>query len=74
MHPEALTVKIGLINQCYQYIAGEGSDGGEAVNQLKQDFWKNKIRTSAAERTWSRLKAVTDQRPQGATLSPSICC
>ena len=45
---------------------------GEAVSQLEQDFWKNKIRTTAAERTWSRLKAETDRLPQAATLTMDL--
>ena len=45
---------------------------GEAVSQLEQDFWKNKIRTTAAERTWSRLKAETDRLPQAANLTMDL--
>ena len=45
---------------------------GEAVTQLKQDFWKDKIRTSAAERTWSRLRTEKDQLPQAATLTMDL--
>jgi len=45
---------------------------GEAVTQLEQDFWKGKIRTSAAERTWSRVKAETDRLPQAATLTMDL--
>ena len=35
-----------------------------AVKALEVDFWKGKIRTTAAERTWERLKAETDRLPQ----------
>ena len=44
----------------------------EAVSQLERDFWQGKVRTSAAERTWERLKAETDRLPQAATLTMDL--
>ena len=44
----------------------------EAVTQLEEDFWKGKVRTSAAERTWQRLKAETARLPQAATLTMDL--
>ena len=43
-----------------------------AVEVLEQDFWKGKTRTSAAKRTWDRLKAETDRLPRGAVLSMDL--
>ena len=43
-----------------------------AVKALEVDFWKGKIRTTAAERTWERLKAETDRLPQQATLTMDL--
>ena len=40
--------------------------------RVEQDFCKNKIRISAAERMWSRLKAETDRLPQAATLTMDL--
>ena len=45
---------------------------GEALTRLEQDVCKNTIRTSATERTWSRLKAETDRLPQAATLTMDL--
>lgn len=45
---------------------------GDAVNQLEVDFWQGKVRNSAAERTWDRLKAETDRMPQAATLTMDL--
>ena len=44
----------------------------EAVERLEKDFWQSKVRTSAAERTWARLKAETDRLPQGAELTMDL--
>ena len=44
----------------------------EAVKALEVDFWKGKIRTNAAERTWERLKAETDRLPQQAALTMDL--
>jgi len=44
----------------------------EAVSLLEADFWKNKERTSAARRTWDRLKLETDRLPQHATLTLAL--
>jgi len=38
--------------------AGQALTVSEAFERLKSDFWQGKVRTSAAERTWSR---VTDE-------------
>ena len=43
-----------------------------AVKALEVDFWKGKIRTTAAERTWERLNAETDRLPQQATLTMDL--
>ena len=42
------------------------------MSQLECDFWQGKVRTSAAERTWDRLKAETDRLPQAATLTMDL--
>ena len=44
----------------------------EGVEALQVDFWLGKIRTSAAERTWARIKAETDRLPQRATLTMDL--
>jgi len=44
----------------------------DAVAKLEQDFWLNKVRTTAAERTWERLRAETDRLPQSATLTMDL--
>ena len=45
---------------------------GDALERLEQDFWKGKIRTSAAKRTWDRLKAEVDRLPPAATLTMDL--
>ena len=83
-HKQALTLASAKASGTFEWSDWTGSPAaastpaervltvGEAVTQLEQDFWKNKIRTSAAERTWSRLKAETDQLPQAATLTMDL--
>lgn len=44
----------------------------QGVEALEADFWKGKVRTSAAERTWDRIKAETDRLPQGADLTMDL--
>ena len=44
----------------------------ESVSELEAEFWKGKIRTSAAERTWDRLKAEADRLPQAATITMDL--
>ena len=44
----------------------------DAVSQLECDFWQGKVRTSAAERTWDRLKAEKYLLPQAATLTMDL--
>ena len=42
----------------------------EAVTLLEADYWRKRDeRTTAAERTWQRLKLETDRLPQQATLT-----
>ena len=43
-----------------------------AVERLEEDFWQGKICTSAAVRTWDRLKAETDRLPKQATLTMDL--
>ena len=45
---------------------------GDALERLEEDFWKGKIRTSAAKRTWDRLKAEVDRLPLAATLTMDL--
>ena len=42
------------------------------IERLEVDFWQGKIRTTAAERTWARIKAETDRLPQQATLTMDL--
>ena len=44
----------------------------DAVEQLKADFWKGKILTTAAERSWERLEAETRRLPANATLTMDL--
>ena len=44
----------------------------EAVARLEEDFWQDKIRTSAAKRTWDRLVAETNRMPGAATLTMDL--
>lgn len=44
----------------------------EALSQLEADFWRGKVRTSAAERTWGRLDAEVKRLPQQATLTMDL--
>ena len=44
----------------------------EGVRALEVDFWKGKVRTTAAERTWDRLRAETDRLPQNASLTMDL--
>ena len=44
----------------------------QCVQALEVDFWQGKIRTTAAERTWARIKAETDRLPQQATLTMDL--
>ena len=44
----------------------------QAVERLEQDFWQGKIHTSAAERTWARIKAETDRLPQQVMLTTDL--
>ena len=44
----------------------------EGVEALEVEFWKGKIRTTAAERTWERLKAETDRLPQQGALTMDL--
>jgi len=50
----------------------KGLTVSESVSELEADFWKGKVRTSAAERTWERLKAETDRLPQAATITMDL--
>lgn len=43
-----------------------------AVERLEKDFWQSKVRTSAAERTWARIKAEIDRLPQRARLTMDL--
>lgn len=43
-----------------------------AVEKLTADFWRGKVRTSAAERTLERLLAETGRLPQAATLTMDL--
>jgi hypothetical protein len=40
-----------------------------AAAQLEQQFWQDRPRTSAAERTWERIRCELQRLPQEATLS-----
>jgi integrase len=44
----------------------------EAIEQLKADFWKGKVRTTAAERTWERVEAEVRRLPAEATLTMDL--
>lgn len=44
----------------------------DALERLEEDFWKGKVRTSAAQRTWDRLKAEVDRLPPAATLTMDL--
>jgi len=44
----------------------------EAVTELEAAFWHRKERTSAAVRTWERLKVETDRLPQNAVLTVKL--
>ena len=44
----------------------------EALTQLEVDFWQGKVRTGAAERTWSRLADEVKRLPQQATLTMDL--
>ena len=44
----------------------------DAVEQLEADFWQGRVRTSAAERTWQRLRAEVDRMPPAATLTMDL--
>lgn len=41
----------------------------DATALLEADFWKGKVRTSAAERTWDRIAGELRRLPAGATLT-----
>ena len=41
----------------------------EAVEELEQDFWEGRTRTSAAERTWDRMNDFYKKLPPGAFLT-----
>jgi len=41
----------------------------EGVSLLEADFWKNRERTAAAERTWQRLNLELNRLPSQATLT-----
>ena len=43
-----------------------------AVERLEEDYWQGKVRSSAAIRTWDRLRAETDRLPQQATLTMDL--
>ncbi|NKB75363.1 MAG: hypothetical protein GKR83_12665 [Synechococcus sp. s2_metabat2_7] len=43
-----------------------------AVERLEEDYWQGKVRSSAAIRTWDRLKAETDRLPKHATLTMDL--
>lgn len=43
-----------------------------AVERLEEDYWQGKVRSSAAIRTWDRLKAETDRLPQRATITMDL--
>jgi integrase len=44
----------------------------DAVTELEAAFWHRKERTSAAVRTWERLKVETDRLPQNAVLTVKL--
>ena len=44
----------------------------EAIEKLKEEFWKGRARTSAAERTWQRMQPDFDRLPQKAYLSTDL--
>ena len=44
----------------------------EALSQLETDFWRGKVRTSAAKRTWGRLHDEMKRLPQQATLTMDL--
>ena len=44
----------------------------DALERLEEDFWKGKIRTSAAKRTWDRLKDEVDRLPAATTLTMDL--
>ena len=44
----------------------------ESVELMRQDFWRGKARSSAAERTLERLLAETGRLPQQATLTMDL--
>ena len=44
----------------------------QAVLRLEERFWEGKVRSSAAERTWTRVKDELRQLPQQAALSMDL--
>jgi integrase len=44
----------------------------EWTEELERSFWQGKIRSSAAELTWDRIKSELKRLPNGATLTTSL--
>jgi integrase len=44
----------------------------EWTDELERQFWQGKIRTSAAERTWDRIRTELKRLPPGATLTTDL--
>lgn len=44
----------------------------ETVSKLEVAFWRGKVRTAAAERTWDRLAYETRRLPAQATLTMDL--
>jgi len=44
----------------------------QAIEQLEQQFWLGRVRSSAAERTWNRITTELKRLPAQATLTPEL--
>ena len=62
----------GTVAPVHHGVAPGQTTVADAVEQLECDFWQGKVRTSAAERTWARLKAETDRLPQDSALTMDL--
>jgi hypothetical protein len=50
----------------------------EWSQELQRQFWQGKVRTSAAQRTWTRIETELKRLPAGAVLTTElllgVCC
>ncbi len=44
----------------------------EGIEELQRQYWQGKVRTSAAERTWTRIQTELKRLPTGATLTTEL--